>query len=351
MAQMPTPEVRVETVREQSVTLSRELPGRTRAYLVAEVRPLVTGVIQERLFDEGSRVEAGTPLYQLDDATYRAEFQSARAAVARAEAAFEIASSNASRAESLIDSGAVSEQELRNLQGTRQQAEAEVAVTKAQLENARLRLAYARIRSPIAGRTGRSTVTPGALVTANQETALTTVQQLDPMYVDVTQSAAEVLRLRRQMTEADVERANELPVTVVLEDGTEYAHEGKLLFSDATVDPTTGSVALRIIVPNPEHLLLPGMYVRAQVSIAIVENALLVPQRGVSRDPRGRAFVMLLTPDNLIERREVEVRTTVGDQWLVTSGLSAGDRVVVEGLQKIRPGQPARVASDEAGAQ
>jgi membrane fusion protein (multidrug efflux system) len=344
MRQMPVPEVRVVTLEREPLTLTRELPGRTRAYLVAEVRPQVTGVVRERLFEEGSRVDAGEPLYQLEDALYRTAFQSAEAALARAQAAQEIARLNARRAESVVESGAVSDQELRNLQAAQAEAEAGVAVAKAQLENARVRLGYARIRSPIAGRTGKSTVTPGALVTADQSTALTTVQQLDPIYVDVVQSATELLALRRQLNEPAVRRAREIPVSILLDDDSQYEHKGKLLFEDAAVDPTTGSVAFRIIVPNPDHLLLPGMYVRAQVSTAIIEDALLVPQRGITRDPRGNATAMLLNEANEVEQRYVDVREAVGDRWLVSSGLEAGDRVIVEGLQKVRVGQPARLA-------
>jgi len=351
MKQMATPEVRVVTLERAPVTLTRELPGRTRAYLVAEVRPQVTGVVRERLFEEGSNVAAGDPLYQLDDALYRTAFQSAEAALERAQASLEIARLNARRAESVVASGAISDQELRNLQATEAEADASVAVAKAQRENARVRLGYARIRAPIAGRTGKSTVTPGALVTADQSTALTTVQQLDPMYIDVVQSASELLSLRRQLNELALQRAREIPVTVLLDDGSQFEHEGTLLFGEAAVDPTTGSVAFRIVVPNPDHLLLPGMYVRAQVSTAIIEDALLVPQRGITRDPRGKATAMLLNDANEVEQRYVDVREAVGDQWLVTGGLEAGDRVIVEGLQRIRVGQPARLAPAEASGQ
>jgi membrane fusion protein (multidrug efflux system) len=346
--QMPTPEVRVVTLQRESLTLTRDLPGRTRAYLVAEVRPQVTGVVRERVFEEGSRVEAGEPLYQLDDALYRTAFQSAEAGLERAKAAQAIAELNAGRAESVVASGAVSDQELRNLQAAQAQAEAEVAVARAQLESARVRLGYARIRAPIAGRTGKSTVTPGALVTADQSDALTTVQQLDPIYVDVVQSATELLNLRRRLNELALQRARAIPVRILLNDDSQYEHEGKLLFEDATVDPSTGSVAFRIVVPNPDHLLLPGMYVRAQVSTAIIEDALLVPQRGITRDPRGNATAMLLNAANEVEQRDVEVREAVGDRWLVAGGLEEGDRVIVEGLQKIRVGQPARLAPAEA---
>lgn len=339
----PPPAVSVVTLAPERVTLTRELPGRTRAFLISEVRPLVTGIVRERLYDEGHYVEAGEPLYQLDDATYRAAYQSAQASLQRAEVAADIARINAGRAEELIEVNAVSDQELRNLQATQRQAQADVAVAKAQLETARLRVEYARIRSPIAGRAGISTVTPGALVTADQSTALTTVQQLDPMYVDVTQSASELLNLRRQLSETALRLADDIPVTILMDDGSKYPHEGSLTVADATVDPTTGSVAMRIVVPNPDLMLLPGMYVRAQVGNAVLDNALLAPQRGITHDPRGQAIAMVLNDDNVVEQRVVQIGQAVGNQWLVKEGLAAGDRVIVEGLQKIQAGQPAQL--------
>lgn len=346
---MPPPAVSVVTLAPERVTLTRELPGRTRAFLISEVRPLVTGIVRERLYEEGSYVKAGEPLYQLDDATYRAAFHSAEASLQHAEAAVDIARVNAGRAEELIKVNAISDQEYRNLQAILRQAEANVSVANAQLETARVRLEYARIRAPIAGRAGISTVTPGALVTADQETALTTVQQLDPMYVDVTQSASELLTLRRHLSDNALRLADDIPVRILLDDGSEYGHGGTLTVSDATVDPTTGSVAMRIVVPNPDLLLLPGMYVRAQVGNAVLDDALLAPQRGISHDPRGQAVAMVLTDENIVEQRDVQVGQAIGDQWLVTDGLAAGDRVIVEGLQKIQPGQPAQVTpADEA---
>lgn len=343
--------VDVVTLQTERVTLQRELPGRTSAYLIAEVRPQVTGIVRERLFEEGSQVEAGQALYQLDDATYRAAYESADAALARAEAVLEIAQLNAARAERLITTEAISDQDLQSLQAARRQAEADVAVAKAQLENARVRLDYARIRAPIAGRVGKSAVTPGALVTENQSAVLTTVQQLDPIYVDVTQSASELLSLRRQLSAGELQLAGDIPATIVLPDDSRYPQEGTLTFEDAAVDPTTGSVAMRILVPNPERLLMPGMYVRALISTAIVDDALLVPQRGITRDPRGRATAMVLTAENIVEQRDVEVRESIDDKWLVARGLAAGDRVIVEGLQKIRPGQPAQISATGGDAE
>lgn len=350
-SEMPPPAVSVVTLEPEQVTLSRELPGRTRAYLTAEVRPQVTGIIRERLFEEGSQVEAGQPLYQLDDATYRAAFESAKASRERAEAAAEIARLNAGRAEELLKVNAVSDQEHQNLLAVLQQATADVAVANAQLENAQVQLNYARIRSPITGRVGKSTVTPGALVTADQAEALTVVHQLDPMYVDVTQSASELMAMRRQLSDSALKMADEIPVTILLDDGSRYPQEGLLAFEDAAVDPTTGSVAIRIVVPNPESLLMPGMYVRAMVGSAVLDGALLVPQQGLTRDPKGQAVVMVLTSEDIVEQRTVEVGEAVGDKWLVRDGLEAGDRVIVEGLQKIRPGAPAQVtASQVAGS-
>jgi membrane fusion protein (multidrug efflux system) len=311
--------------------------------LIAEVRPQVTGIIRERLFEEGSYVEAGEALYQLDDATYRAAFQSAQASLKRAQAALDIARLNAGRAEELIKTDAISDQEYRNLQALGRQAEADVAVAEAQLQDARVRLDYARIRAPIAGRVGISNITAGALVTADQPTPLTTVQQLDPIYVDVTQSASELTALRRQLSAAALQLADEIPVGILLDDGSEYAHQGTLTFEDAAVDPTTGSVAMRVVVPNPDSLLLPGMYVRAQIGNAVLEDALLVPQQGISRDPKGQAFAMVLTEQDIVEQRPVEMYQAIGDKWLVKSGLEAGERVIVEGLQKIRPGEPVQV--------
>ena len=333
----PVP-VSIVTLRPQTVALERELPGRTRAFVIAEVRPQVTGIVRERLFEEGAEVAAGDPLYQLDDATYRAAANSARASVERAEAALDLARRNAKRAVELQDVRAISEQEYQALLSARDQAEAELAVAKAQYETASVRLNYALIRAPISGRTGRSSVTQGALVTADQAEALTTIQQLDPVYVDVTQSASELLSLRRALSASAIREAEKVPVRILLDDGTPYPLEGELKFSDVAVDPMTGSVAMRVIVPNPDKLLLPGMYVRAVVSNAIIENALLVPQRGVTHDAKGQATAMVVTDDETVEVRAVDVGSTLGPDWLVRAGLSAGDRVVVEGLQKIAPG-------------
>lgn len=341
--------VTVVTLKAQTVQLTRELPGRTRAYLVAEVRPQVNGIIERRLFEEGGLVKQGQALYQLADATYRADHASARAALDRAEAARTSAELNAKRSTELRKHDAISEAELERAVTLARTAEAEVAAARAALQRATVMLNYARITSPITGRIGKSSVTQGALVTAGQPTALASVQQLDPIYVDLTRSSAELLELRQAVSAGKVERAvQETPVTILLEDGSEYSHPGKLTFSDVTVDPGTGSYSLRVVVPNPEQLLLPGMYVRAQISTGSREGGVLVPQQGITRDPKGNATAMVVGKDDKVEPREVKVSRTVGDQWLVDSGLAAGDRVIIEGLQKIGPG--AVVAPTEAGS-
>jgi len=340
--------VTVVTVQPQSVTLTRELPGRSTAYLVAEVRPQVNGIIAKRLFTEGGLVKEGQPLYQLDDATYRADLSSAEANLARAQATLITAELNSRRSSQLVKLDAVSKQDDENAAAALRQAQADVKAAQAAAERARVVLGYARITSPITGRTGRSMVTPGALVTANQEAALTTVQQLDPMYIDLTQSSAELLNLRKALARGSLTASRDLPVTILLEDGTNYAHTGKLAFSDVTVDPTTGSFGLRIVVPNPDNLLLPGMYVRAVVGDGEREDALLVPQQGVTRDQKGQSVAMVVSQDDKVEPRVVKVSRAIGDKWLVEEGLAAGDRVIIEGLQKIRPGAP--VQATEAGA-
>ncbi len=332
------------------MTLTRELAGRVSPTLVAEVRPQVDGIVQRRLFTEGSRVNAGQPLYQLDDAIPRAEQATAKAALARAQAVLNKARLDAARSAELAKIDAVSKQDNENAVATLQQAEADLASAQAALARGEVMLRYARITSPIAGRIGESSVTAGALVTANQAAALATVQQLDPVYVDVTQSSAELLALRKQYAAGKLEQARDLPVSIVLEDGSVYAHKGKLTFEGLTVDPSTGSYLLRATVPNPNDLLLPGMYVRAIVGSAVQQNALLVPQQGIARTPAGGAFAMLLGADGKVEQRSVKVSRTVGDQWLVDEGLAAGDKVIIEGLQKIAPGAPARAAAPASAA-
>jgi membrane fusion protein (multidrug efflux system) len=347
----PPAEVGVVTLQARSVTLTRELPGRVNPYLVAEVRPQVSGIVLRRLFTEGGRVRAGQPLYQLDDAIPRADQAAAKAALLRAQATQNSARLNAARSAELAKIDAVSKQDDENAIAALRQAEADVASAQAAVARNSVVLGYSQITSPITGRIGKSSVTQGALVTANQADALATVQQLDPVYVDVTQSSAELLDLRRQLAAGRLEPARDLPVNIVLEDGTRYTHQGKLTFADVTVDPGTGSYLLRIVVPNPNDILLPGMYVRAVVGSGVRPDALLVPQRGIARDPKGNTSAMVLGSDGKVQQRVVRVSRAIGDQWLVEEGLAAGDQVIVEGLQKIRPGMPARaVPASPAGA-
>lgn len=341
--QPPPPEVAVVTLKAERVMLRRELAGRTNAFLVAEVRPQVSGIVQERLFTEGGMVEAGQPLYQLDDAVYRAQYDSARAALQRAKASLELARLNAARSEQLARADAVSRQEKENAEAALAQAEAELGVAEAAVQSASVMLGYTRITAPIGGRIGKSSVTQGALVTANQPAPLATIQQLDPIYVDLNQSSREFLELRKNIANGSLERPEDVPVKILLEDGTPYDHPGELAFSEVTVDPTTGSFGLRIVVPNPDHILLPGMFVRAELGTGIREDAILVPQRAVSRNARGDTSVMVITGDGRVEARAISVSRSIGSAWLVEAGLLPGDRVVVEGLQKIQPGIPVRV--------
>jgi membrane fusion protein (multidrug efflux system) len=345
--QASTPKVTVVTLKAEPVTLARTLPGRTNAFVVAEVRPQVTGIVKERLFTEGSLVKAGQPLYQLDDAMQQADYNSAMALLNRAQAAADIARFNAERAEQLIGSKAISEQELINARALQRQAEADVGVAEARVESTEVKLNYARITSPIDGRIGKSTVTRGALVTADQNQPLATVQQLDPIYVDLTRSASELLELRRELSSGAARKTEGIPVTIVLEDGTPYPLEGELAFSDIAVDPMTGSYALRVVVPNPDNLLMPGMYVRATVSNAVLDRGLLVPQQGITRDAKGNASALVVNGDNSVEQRAVQVSRTIGNSWLVSSGLAEGDRVIVEGLQRARPGAMVVVTESE----
>lgn len=341
--------VTVVTLQPESVTLTRELPGRTNPFLVAELRPQVSGIVQKRLFTEGGLVKAGQALYQIDDATYRADFASAKASLARAQATLKSARLTAARSEELARIDAVSRQDNENAAAALDQAEADVKVAEAAVQSAGILVGYGRIAAPISGRIGKSSVTAGALVTANQAASLATVQQLDPIYVDLTQSSAELSALRKALAAGTLESAAEMPVTILMEDGARYSHDGKLAFSEVTVDPSTGSFALRVVVPNPDHVLLPGMYVRAVVGNGVRQNALLVPQQGVARDPRGNTTAMVVGAGNKVEVRPVQVSRTIADKWLVEGGLAAGDKVIVAGVQKVQPG--ALVQATEMGAQ
>jgi len=322
----------------EPVTLTTELTGRTSAVLVSEVRPQVNGIVKARLFQEGGMVRAGQVLYQIDPATYQAAYDSARAGQAQAEATLEAARLKAERYGKLAESGAVSKQDNDEAQAAYKQAMANVAAQKAAVQSARINLGYTRVTAPISGRIGKSSVTPGALVTASQTNALATIQRTDRIYVDVSQSSAEILRLRSSLNSGALARSGSAEVTLILEDGSTYPIKGRLQFSDVTVDPGTGQVGLRAVFDNPNGILLPGMFVRARLDTATAAQGILVPQISVSRDPTGGATVMVIGAGEKVEARKVSVGQSVGDKWLVTAGLRPGDRVVVEGLQSARPG-------------
>lgn len=347
--QRPAPgpvEVTTVTVQPERVVLTTELPGRTAPYLVAEIRPRVNGLIQERAFEEGADVRKGSVLYRIDPAPYQAAHEQAKAALAVAEANLPAARALSERLAGLAAISAVGQQEADNAAAALGRAEAAVASARAALEAARIQLAYTPLEAPISGRIGRSAVTVGALVAAYQPVPLAVIQQLDPIYVDVTQSSAELLKLRRALASGAVTSAQGATrrARLVLEDGTPYAHEGRLQFRDVTVDPTTGSVTLRMVFPNPELVLLPGMYVRAVIEEAAHEAAILAPQQGVTRNPQGVATALVVGADGTAQERQLEVDRAIGDRWLVTSGLAAGDRVIVEGQQNIRAGVPVKEA-------
>jgi len=349
-----TPQVTVVTIKPQSVTLTRDLPGRVSAFLVAEVRPQVSGIVKRRLFTEGGTVKAGQPLYELDDAIYRAQWNSARATLQKAQATQEAARLSAGRSAEMVKIDAVSAQDNDNAIASLAQAQADVAGAQAAVDSSAVNLAYAHIVSPINGRIGKSSITQGALVTADQTAALATVQQLDPIYVDVNQSSSEWLQLKQDIDAGRLQAgASGAPTKIVLENGIPYRAQGTLQFSDVTVDPTTGNFLLRVIVANPKQLLMPGMYVRAIVGQGIRPQALLAPQRGVTRDVKGGATALVVGKDGKVETREVIVSRTIGDQWLVEDGLASGDRVIVEGLQKVKPGMAVTAVEappDAAGA-
>ena len=347
-AQAPPPgpvEVSAVTVHPERVVLTMELPGRTAAYLVAEVRPQVNGVIQQRLFEEGSNVKAGSLLYQIDPAPYQAVFDQAKAALAVAEANLPATRARAERLKGLVEIHAVGQQDYDDAAAALLRAEASVASARAAMDSARINLAYTPLKAPISGRIGRSAITVGAMVTAYQPVALAVIQQLDPIYVDVTQSSADLLRLRRGLASGQLKSAGSLQrrVKLLLEDATPYSREGKLQFRDVTVDPTTGSVVLRMVFPNPDYILLPGMFVRAVVEESVDEQGILAPQQGVTRNRRGDAVALVVDNEGKVAQRILEVDRAIGDRWLVTKGLAAGDQVIVDNLQRIRPGDPVKV--------
>jgi len=344
-------EVGVETLRSERVVLTMELPGRTAAYLIAEVRPQVNGIIQKRQFREGSDVAAGSLLYQIDPAPYEAAHDQAKAALAVAEANLPATRLRAERLKGLVEIHAVGQQEYDDAAAALLRAEASVASARAAVASARINLSYTPLRAPISGRVGKSTVTVGALVTAYQPTPLAVIQQLDPIYVDVTQASADVLRLRRNLESGQIKHGGpkQSKVKLVLEDGTPYAREGQLQFRDVTVDPTTGSVVLRMVFPNPDATLLPGMYVRAVVEEGVNEKAVLAPQQGITRDAKGTARALVVGAEGKVEERTLVLDRPFGDRWLVTEGLEDGDQVIVEGLQKVRPGAAVKAVPASSG--
>lgn len=341
------PEVKVLTVQPVSVTLTTELAGRVSPLQVAEVRPQVGGILQKRLFKEGSDVKAGEILYQIDPAPYQAAYDAAKAALAQAQANLVSTRNKAERYKGLVAIKAVSQQDFDDAQSAFKQAEADVAAREADLTSARINLGYTRITSPISGRVSRSEVTPGALLQANQSTYLTRVQQLDPVYVDVTRSTTELLALKRALAAGKLKQAGKdaAKVKLVLEDGTPYGAEGTLEFADVVVNETTGTVNLRAVFPNPKDELLPGMYVHAELVEGVDEAAILVPQKAVGRNNKGQATALVLNAEGTVEQRVLKTDRSVGDQWLVSEGLKTGDQVILDGLQKIRPGAPAKVAA------
>ena len=335
-----TPEVAVVTIQPTQVAITTELTGRTSAYLVAEVRPQVGGIIQKRLFTEGADVKASQKLYRIDAAPYQAVLDNARAALGRSKANLSTISLKAERMRELAADKAVSQQEYDDAAAALKQTEADIQFWKATVETARINLGYTTVKAPISGRIGKSGVTEGALVTAQQPLPLATIQQLNPMYVDVPQSSAEVLRLRNRIEDGRLSRNGRLrdKVRLTLEDGAKYPLEGAPQFRDVTVDPTTGSVILRIVFPNPKGVLLPGMFVRAVVEEGVNPRALLIPQQAVIRDPKGNPLTLIVDGQGKVLQRPLTLDRALGDQWLVSSGLAAGEQVIVEGVQKVRPG-------------
>ena len=333
------PEVGVVTLKTEAMNVTTELPGRTASFRIAEVRPQVTGIILKRNFVEGSDIKAGMSLYQIDPATYQAAYDSAKGDLVKAQASAQVARVTVNRYKPLLGTNYVSKQDYDTAFSNAAQADAAVVAAKAAVESARINLAYTKVTSPISGRIGKSAVTEGALVTNGQADALATVQQLDPIYVDVTQSSNDFLRLKQELADGSLKQANgKAQVKLLLDNGSEYKQAGTLEFSDVTVDETTGSITLRAVFPNPDDALLPGMFGRARLDEGVNNNALLVPQQGITRNPRGDATAMVVGADNKVELRTVTTTQAIGDKWVVTDGLKSGDKVIVTGLQKIKPG-------------
>lgn len=349
---MPPAEVGVVTVQPHTVDVTESLPGRTTAYQVAEIRPQVSGIVLKRLFEEGSMVKTGQQLYQIDPATYQAAVDTAVANVNKAAATLTAAKNQAGRYAGLVKLNAISRQAYDDAIATQRSDEADLASAKAALQTAQINLAYTKVMSPITGRIGKSSVTPGALVTANQTATLATVTQLDPIYVDVTQSSAQLMQLKNKLAAGQITPdKGDAVVDLMLDDvHQQYPHPGKLQFADVTVDPTTGSVDIRAEFPNPEGMLLPGLFVRAVLHEGQHDNVLTVPQQAVSRDAQGQASVWVVGADNKAQKAIIQTGDAIGDQWLVTGGLQAGQTIVVQGIQKVQPGATVKPAPMTAPA-
>lgn len=352
--QQQAPEVGITTLKSAPLKITTDLPGRTSSFRIAEVRPQVSGIILKRNFVEGSDIKAGESLYQIDPATYQAAYSSAKGDLAQAQANAQIAALTVKRYKPLLGTKYISQQDYDTAMATQSQTAAAVQAAQATVETARINLAYTRVTSPISGRIGKSSVTEGALVANAQTTALATVQQLDPIYVDVTQSSEDFMRLRDELNTGKLQQTNgKAEVKLLMQNGSEYAQSGTLEFSDVTVDETTGSITLRAVFPNPDHSLLPGMFVRARLDEGTNPNALLVPQQGITRSPTGQATAMVVGADNKVEVRNLTADQAFGDKWLVSAGLKDGDRVIVTGLQRVKPGiavTPQEVSDDSAKA-
>lgn len=337
--QMPPTEVGVVVAQPQSVEQSVELSGRTTAFEISEVRPQTSGVVLKRLFAEGGYVREGQALYELDSRSNRAALESTKAAMLQQQANLNALRTKLSRYQQLVAINAVSKQEYDDLLGSVKVTEAQVAAAQAQIKSAEIDLGYSVVRAPISGQTNRSTVTAGALVTSGQATPMVTIQRLDPIYVDINQSSAELLRLRQQLSKGSLNSSNNTTVKLKLEDGSDYPVEGRLAFSDASVNPDTGTVTLRAVFPNPNHLLLPGMFATAQIVQAVIPNAMLIPQAAITRTPTGQAMAMIVNEKGAAEPRPVTTAGVQGKDWIVTAGLKTGDKVIVDGIAKVKPEQ------------
>ena len=342
--------VGVVILKSQALTLKKVLPGRISAFQIAEIRPQVSGIVESRLFIEGKQVEQGQALYQINPAIFKAQLAASEASVARAQASIASSKAKVTRFSELLKIKAVSQQDFDEADAAYKQAKAELLTAKAQLQTAQINLDYSHVSSPISGQISKSSVTVGALVSANQTMALATVTQLDPIYIDLTQSSNELTQLKKALASGllTVDSATQTDVELIMEDGSIYPHKGTLQFSEVTVNPSTGSVTLRAEFPNPEKLLLPGMYARASIVEGVKADAILVPQRGVSRNSKGEPTALVVSDKNTVASRVLKIDRSVGANWLVMDGLKAGDKLIVEGLQKIRPGAP--VTATEANS-